>query len=91
MIVKGIVKSGQIVIPNYWNLKDGEVLIEVKLFKLGKNLEENELKETAEALIEHYEKEKRKEVPIDSEKVKKAAEKIGLKGISLEDLLNENF
>ena len=91
MIVKGIVKSGQIVIPNYWNLKDGEVLIEVNLPETGKIWEKNELKETAEALIEHYEEEKRKEVPIDSEKVKKAAERIGLKGVSLEDLLNENF
>ena len=48
-------------------------------------------KETKKAIIEHCEEEKKKETPINSEIIEEMAQKLGLKGISLEDLINDEF
>ncbi len=91
MLLRAIVKGKQIIIPNYWNIKEGEVLVDVKLLKFEEKDNNNEIKETAIALIEHWEEEIKKEVPIDSKKIEDVAKKLGLKGFTVEDLIDGKF
>ncbi len=91
MIVKAIVKEKQIIIPNYWNINEGEILIDVTLPESENEFNCKKLKETAQGLIEHWEEEIKKQVPIDSKKIEEVGKKLGLKGISVEELINGNF
>ncbi len=84
MKVKAIVKNSQIVIPNFYNLKDGEIWLEVKFL-------DYDLKEHLELWEKHLEKEKEKESLVDSNIVEIVSKELGLRGIRLEDLINGNF
>lgn len=84
MKVMAIVKKDQIVIPNCYNLENGEVWLEVKFLGfVGK--------EHLELLEKHLEEEKEKECPVDSNIVEIVSKELGLKGIKLEELINGNF
>ena len=82
--VKAIVKKDRIIIPNYYDLKEGEIWLEVKFLNF-------EFKEHLELWENHLEKEKEKESPVDSNIVEIVSKELGLRGIRLEDLINGNF
>ncbi len=86
MQVKAYVLNDGLYIPGvYTKGNKKEVLVNIEI------IDDEMIKETKKAIIEHYEEEKKKEISINSEKVGKAAQKLGLKGITLEELINGNF
>ena len=84
MKIKAVVKKNQIIIPNFYNLKDGEIWLEVKFLDFHR-------KEYLEFWEKHLKEEKEKETSINSEIVKIVSEELGLKGITLEELINGKF
>lgn len=84
MKIKAVVKKDQIIIPNFYNLKDGEIWLEVKFLDFHR-------KEYLEFWEKHLKEEKEKETSINSEIVKIVSEELGLKGITLEELINGKF
>ncbi|HDD45101.1 MAG TPA: hypothetical protein ENG63_09635 [Candidatus Desulfofervidus auxilii] len=84
MKIKAVVKKNQIIIPNFYNLKDGEIWLEVKFLDFHR-------KEYLEFWEKHLKEEKEKETSINSEIVKIVSEELGLKGITLKELINEKF
>ena len=84
MKIKAVVKKDQIIIPNFYNLKDGEIWLEVKFLDFHR-------KEYLEFWEKHLKEEKKKEASINSEIVKIVSEELGLKGITLKELINGKF
>ncbi len=84
MRIKAKVEGDKIIIPNSYNLQDGEIWLEVKV--LGVNLEEH-----LELWEEHLGEEKRKEEPIDIDTIEAISREIGLKGIKVEDLISDKL
>ena len=84
MKIKAVVKKDQIIIPNFYNLKDGEIWLEVKFLDFHR-------KEYLELWEKHLKEEKKKETSINSEIVKIVSEELGLKGITLKELINGKF
>ena len=84
MKIKAVVKKDQIIIPNFYNLKDGEIWLEVKFLDFHR-------KEYLELWEKHLKEEKKKETSINSEIIKIVSEELGLKGITLKELINEKF
>ena len=84
MKIKAVVKKNQIIIPNFYNLKDGEIWLEVKFLDFHR-------KEYLELWEKHLKEEKKKETFINSEIVKVVSEELGLKGITLKELINGKF
>lgn len=84
MKIKAVVKKNQIIIPNFYNLKDGEIWLEVKFLDFHR-------KEYLEFWEKHLKEEKEKETSINSEIVKIVSEELGLKGITLKELINGKF
>lgn len=84
MKIKAVVKKDQIIIPNFYNLKDGEIWLEVKFLDFHR-------KEYLELWEKHLKEEKKKETSINSEIVKIVSEELGLKGVTLKELINGKF
>jgi len=84
MKIKAVVKKNQIIIPNFYNLKDGEIWLEVKFLDFHR-------KEYLELWEKHLKEEKKKETSINSEIIKIVSEELGLKGITLKELINGKF
>jgi len=84
MKIKAVVKKDQIIIPNFYNLKDGEIWLEVKFLDFHR-------KEYLELWEKHLKEEKKKETSINSEIIKIVSEELGLKGITLKELINGKF
>jgi len=84
MKIKAVVKKDQIIIPNFYNLKDGEIWLEVKFLDFHR-------KEYLEFWEKHLKEEKKKETSINSEIIKIVSEELGLKGITLKELINGKF
>jgi len=86
MLMKAYLTKDGLYIPGFQlNLNKKEVWVNIEI------VDEQLEKETKKAIIEHCEEEKKKETPINSEIIEEMAQKLGLKGISLEDLINDEF
>ncbi|WP_457640678.1 hypothetical protein [Persephonella sp.] len=84
MRIKARVEGEKIIIPNSYDLKDGEIWLEVEI--LGVNSEEH-----LELWEKHLSEEKRKEGPIDIDTIETISRELGLKGIKVEDLISDKL
>jgi len=81
MRIKAKVEGDKIIIPNSYNLQDGEIWLEIEI--LGTSSGEH-----LELWEEHLNEEKRKEEPVDIDTIEVISQELGLKGIKVEDLIN---
>ena len=81
MKIKAKVEGNIIIVPNYLNIQDGEVWLEIRI--LNRDLEEH-----LELWEEHLNEEKKKEEPVNSDIIESVSKELGLKGIKVEDLID---
>lgn len=82
MKIKAKVEGDKIIIPNLYNLRNGEIWIEIEILD-GDSIEHLELWE------KHLNDEKETKKSIDVDAIEVISQELGLRGIKVEDLIDD--
>ncbi len=88
MILEAYVENDKIIVPNVFKTKRKKIKVSIEIINEnnGKDIDEKML-----LRIEHHKKKKRREISLNLKKIEEYSKKLNLKGITVEDLINENI